>query len=71
MTSPIGAYSSNSKGDAWLRQQIANYIEKRDGPAVKANCSHIFLTNGASEGVRLSFKLLIRNSNDGIMIPIP
>lgn len=29
------------------------------------------MTNGASEGVRHVFKLLIREKNDGIMVPIP
>lgn len=29
------------------------------------------MTNGASEGVRIAFKMLIRNKNDGIFIPIP
>ncbi len=29
------------------------------------------MTNGASEGVRTAFTMLIRNSNDGVMIPIP
>ena len=29
------------------------------------------MTNGASEAVRLAFTALLRNSNDGILIPIP
>ena len=29
------------------------------------------MTNGASEGVRTAFNLLIRDSNDGVLIPIP
>ena len=29
------------------------------------------MTNGASEGVRLCFSALLRNNNDGILIPIP
>lgn len=29
------------------------------------------MTNGASEGVRTAFKLLIREKSDGIMVPIP
>lgn len=71
MSSPMGAYTSNSKGHAFIRQAIANYIEKRDGPAVKANWNNIYTTNGASEGVRIAFKLLIRDQRDGIMVPIP
>ena len=32
---------------------------------------NIYLTNGASEAVRLCFAALLRNPNDGILIPIP
>ena len=67
----MGAYSSNSKGDEMLRQSVARYIEERDGPQVKADVNKIFLTNGASEGVRQAFKLLLRGPKDGVMVPIP
>jgi len=50
---------------------VAGYIEKRDGPAVQANWNNIYMGNGASEGVRVAFKLLIREQKDGIMVPIP
>jgi len=33
--------------------------------------NNIYLTNGASEGVKLAFKMLIRDQKDGIMVPIP
>jgi len=65
----MGAYTGNSKGYAYVREKVADFIGKRDG--VKANPNHIYITNGASEGVRTAFNLLIRNSNDGVMIPIP
>jgi aspartate/methionine/tyrosine aminotransferase len=29
------------------------------------------LTNGASEGVKLAFKMLIRHQKDGVLVPIP
>lgn len=29
------------------------------------------MTNGASEGVRTAFKLLIRDHRDGVLVPIP
>ena len=29
------------------------------------------MTNGASEGVRTAFKLLIRDQRDGVLVPIP
>jgi len=48
-----------------------NFIEARDGPAVKARVDDIYLTNGASEGVRMVFKLLLRDQLDGVMVPIP
>ena len=42
----------------------------RDG-GVPACEDDIFLTNGASEGVKTLLTMLIRNEQDGIMIPIP
>lgn len=44
---------------------------ERDGSAVDCDWNNVYLTNGASEAVRTSFKLLIREQRDGIMIPIP
>ena len=32
---------------------------------------HIFLTDGASVAVRMCLNALIRNGNDGILVPIP
>jgi aspartate/methionine/tyrosine aminotransferase len=66
---PVGAYTGNSKGFDYAREQIAKFINKRDG--VEADSKNIYLTNGASEGVRTSFNMLIRNEKDGVMIPIP
>ena len=51
-TSPIGAYTSDSRGHGFVRQSVADFIERRDGPAVQADFQNIYLTNGASEGVR-------------------
>jgi alanine transaminase len=50
--SPMGAYTSNSKGYEFVREAVCKFIEKRDGPAVKCDVNNIYLTNGASEGVR-------------------
>jgi len=36
-----------------------------------STADNIYLTNGASEAVRLCYSALLRNSNDGILIPIP
>ena len=52
MSSPIGAYTSDSRGHNFVRKSVAEFIERRDGPAVKADFNNIYLTNGASEGVR-------------------
>lgn len=71
ITSPMGAYTANSKGHKYVRDSVARYIEGRDGPAVVADFNNIYMTNGASEGVRMAFKMLIRDQKDGIMVPIP
>ena len=68
--SPPGAYTGNSKGWQFVRQSVADFINRRDG-INDAFPENIYLTNGASEAVRLAFASLIRNSNDGILIPIP
>lgn len=65
----FGAYS-HSKGVEWMREEVANYIVDRDGEG-KCDPEHIFLTNGASEGINKILQLLIRNEKDGILIPIP
>lgn len=67
----MGAYTGNSKGFDFVRESIARFIEERDGPAVKASADHIYLTNGASEGVRQAFSILLRDQLDGVMVPIP
>lgn len=67
----MGAYTGNSKGFDFVRESIARFIEERDGPAVKANVDNIYLTNGASEGVRQAFTILLRDQLDGVMVPIP
>ena len=65
----IGAYS-DSRGSLGIRQEVANYIAERDGvPA--PNPDHVFLTDGASVAVRMGLNAMIRNENDGIMVPIP
>mmetsp|Transcript_14532 Transcript_14532/g.24803 ORF Transcript_14532/g.24803 Transcript_14532/m.24803 type:complete len:305 (+) Transcript_14532:269-1183(+) len=69
-SAPMGAYS-DSKGHSYVREKVADFIRKRDGDQFHVDANNIYLTNGASEGVKLSFKLLIRDSKDGIMVPIP
>ena len=70
----LGAYSA-SNGPLFIREAIAEFINRRDGvdssSSASSNPDHIFLTNGASEGAKHIVELLVANKNDGIMIPIP
>ncbi|CAM9412512.1 unnamed protein product [Chrysoparadoxa australica] len=67
-----GAYT-DSKGMLAARLEVASFIGKRDGHP--ADPEQIFLTNGASEGVRTMMELLVRDPSegymDGILTPIP
>lgn len=69
-----GAYTE-SKGERFIREAIAEFINKRDdfhrSGGVSADPEKVFLTSGASEGVKSIIDALIAQSNDGIMIPIP
>ncbi len=49
---PIGAYTANSKGDPFLRQEISKFIANRDGDPAP-DPKNIFLCNGASEAVKV------------------
>jgi len=64
----VGAYS-NSQGFDFVVKDIANFIEARDG--YKADPKNIFLSNGASEGIQMFLKTIIRNNMDGVLLPIP
>jgi len=74
MKNGTGAYTE-SKGIRFFREAVAAYIDKRDGVdganGVKADPAKIFLTSGASGGIRLVIDMLIADENDGIMLPIP
>jgi len=63
-----GAYTQ-SAGIPFIRQAIADFITKRDG--IPADEKHIILTDGASKGVLAVIQALLKNKNDGFMIPIP
>ncbi|KAL0581682.1 alanine transaminase [Marasmius crinis-equi] len=64
----IGAYS-HSQGVPFIRQNVAKFIQERDG--FPANPNHIFLTAGASAGVSLFISMLLSDPKAGILIPIP
>lgn len=68
----VGAYSE-SQGIVSVREEVARFLEERDGyPASPAD---IFLTNGASEGVKHCLQLMLRppssGHKDGVLVPIP
>ncbi|CAF4482656.1 unnamed protein product, partial [Didymodactylos carnosus] len=67
----LGSYTE-SPGLVPVRQDISEYIEKRDGH--KSDPNDIYLCNGASDGIKTVIKLLMNNDVNrpsGIMIPIP
>jgi alanine transaminase len=67
----VGAYTE-SQGMQAVRDEICQFLLERDG--VKGELGNIFVTNGASDGVRLCFQTVIRagaNFKDGILTPIP
>ena len=70
----MGAYTE-SKGLHFIRQAVANFIDRRDqvdsSGGIPADPEKIFLTTGASEGVKAVIDLLVAGPHDGIMIPIP
>lgn len=63
-----GSYT-NSQGVQLFRENIASFIQERDGhPAYPGD---IFITNGASAGIQNCMTALIAGDTDAIMIPIP
>jgi aspartate/methionine/tyrosine aminotransferase len=74
MKTGMGAYTE-SKGVRFIREAVAEFIDNRDdyvrSGGVRADPEKIFLTSGASGGVKFVIDLLIAEKNDGIMIPIP
>ena len=71
-TPSMGAYTE-SKGLPSVRDEICEFLEKRDG--VKGDPNTLFLTNGASEAAKLFLSCIMRSKdagyNDGLMAPIP
>lgn len=65
----VGAYQ-DSRGNPHVRGEIAKFIEERDGVG-PSDPMNIFVTDGASPAVRLALNAVIRDSNDGILVPIP
>ncbi|XP_056148874.1 alanine aminotransferase 2-like isoform X2 [Lampris incognitus] len=70
--SSMGSYSA-SQGIDCVRQDVACYIERRDG-GVPCDPDDIYLTTGASDGIMTMLKLLVcgeDESRTGVMISIP
>ncbi|XP_034017371.1 alanine aminotransferase 2-like [Thalassophryne amazonica] len=68
----IGAYSM-SQGIECIRQDVACYIEKRDG-GIPSNPDNIYLTTGASDAIVTILRILVCGvgcDRTGVMIPIP
>ncbi|XP_048371644.1 alanine aminotransferase 2 [Sphaerodactylus townsendi] len=68
----LGSYSA-SQGVNCIREDVAAYIERRDG-GVPADPDNIYLTTGASDGIATILKILVSGggkSRTGVMIPIP
>ncbi|NXR37262.1 ALAT2 aminotransferase, partial [Zosterops hypoxanthus] len=67
----VGSYSA-SPGLQLVREDVARYIERRDG--VPASADDIFLSTGASDAIVSMLKLLVSGSGPsrtGVLIPIP
>uniref|UniRef100_A0A7N6BHG2 alanine transaminase n=1 Tax=Anabas testudineus TaxID=64144 RepID=A0A7N6BHG2_ANATE len=68
----MGSYSA-SQGIDSVRQDVARYIERRDG-GVPCDPDDIYLTTGASDGIMTMLKLLVCGegvTRTGVMISIP
>jgi alanine transaminase len=68
----VGAYME-SQGITSVREEIAQFLERRDG--YPADAANIFLTEGASAGVKAILQTIIRDPitgfKDAILAPIP
>jgi alanine transaminase len=68
----VGAYME-SQGITSVREEIAQFLEQRDG--YPADAANIFLTEGASAGVKAILQTIIRDPitgfKDAILAPIP
>lgn len=68
MVGSTGAYS-HSKGVPGIRQQVAQFLSNRDN--CQTDAEHIYLTNGASEGISRVLQLFATGPSVGVLIPIP
>ena len=64
----IGAYSA-SAGISFIRKAVAEFIQRRDN--IPTNPERIILSDGASSAAQMVMTAIIKNENDGILLPIP
>ncbi|MES1908712.1 MAG: hypothetical protein MHM6MM_001590 [Cercozoa sp. M6MM] len=64
----IGAYS-HSQGLTAIRESVVEFLHRRDGH--EAAIDNIFLSDGASPGIKNVLQLLIADSQDGVLLPTP
>lgn len=64
----VGAYT-DSQGILGVREEVADYLTRRDGHP--GDASKIFLTTGASAGVELIARTMLRSNEDALIVPIP
>ncbi len=64
----MGAYS-DCPGHPVVKEGVARFIERRDGFA--SDPDKIFLLDGVTPGLHIIMQTLIKNPNDGFMIPVP
>ena len=64
-----GAYT-DSRGLMYVRQKICEFLKETEG-GIETKPEDIYLTDGASPGIKLFLNLLISHHLHGIMIPIP
>ncbi|XP_066451712.1 alanine aminotransferase 2-like [Eleutherodactylus coqui] len=68
----LGSYIA-SQGVSCIREDVARYIERRDG-GIPADPDNIYLTTGASDGIASILKILVSGEGTArtrVMIPIP
>lgn len=68
MPGGTGAYQ-DSKGNPFVVKEVAQFITARDEN--QASPADIFLDNGASPIIQKCMRIIIRDKNDGILLPVP
>jgi len=64
----IGAYT-HSQGLVSVRKSVQAFLKERDG--YDTNIDNLFLTDGASAGVKMILRTFIFKENHGVLLPIP